>query len=638
MFLCFTMRTFRFIENQQAYEVLNKLSTHIDMKYLSYSLLLAPFIVLLSISNPSPSTSLTFATPPSIQTKQLLDVTLLSIIEDLHKLNYEKDINLLQKDYLAVRKHFKRIEFLVAYLDPQLYEKSINESPLLKPEPKVANKETHFPKGFQVIDEMLFASSVDKAALKKLIRHLTQAIESFRLTHQSTPLYDAIIIHAIKEQLIRSFTLGITGFDSPGSSHAMEDFKASNDGMIDVLFFHREHFSSELIDQAIELFNSINYQNFDDFDRYQYLIQQLVPLLETLEKIRQAHYIESKEELYPYPLAINSTFTNPFQQDFLQPNYFLKLPAQELSPERIALGKALFNDPILSHNLQTSCASCHNEQHAFTDLVPKSINHSQQDTTSRNAPSLNYSVFASAYFHDLRAHDLSNQFDHVIHNEKEFNSSYTEIIQKLQEKTTYTEQFQHAYSIHKKPINSTTINHALKSYLASLPSFDAPFDRYVQTKQQDIPEEIRQGFNLFMGKAQCATCHFPPTFSGLVPPHFKDTESEVLGVLVDDNFEQPVLDSDQGRYANHVVKDRFDFFKHSFKTVSIRNAELTAPYMHNGSLQTLEKVIDFYNEGGGAGLGLDLPNQTLPADKLDLNEKEKQALIAFIKSLTDEQY
>lgn len=583
-------------------------------------------------STPLPSSAATQTKHIFLTQLQQLRTTLTTLSNSLQN----KNIPAAKEAYFKSRTYFKQAEFLIAYLDPQLYEKNINESPLLKPEPKVASKETHYPKGFQRIDELLFEDEVDTEYLQQLIKNLDINIKTLYENIQTLRFYDALIIHAIKEQLIRSFTLGITGFDTPSSDHAMEDFKQVNQGIVQALKLYKDHFSAELLEKTLEYFDQISYQSFETFDRYGYLVEQLIPILESLEQIRIAAHLETKEELNRLPLPVNSSFNNPFQKDFLNPSYFTHIPTEEVTPERILLGKRLFNDPLLSNNLTTSCATCHKEEQAFTDQLPLSMNGDKSQTTSRNSPSLNYTVYASAYFHDLRAHDLNNQFDHVIHNEKEFNSSYPAIIKKLGVQEDYTALFQKNYAQYPNPISTASINHALKCYLMSLPSFDSPFDQLVQHKTTHIPEDIRQGFNLFMGKAQCATCHFPPTFGGLVPPSYMDTESEVLGVLINEDFKQPILDSDKGRAASGIEKDRYDFFEHSFKTVSIRNAKITAPYMHNGSIQSLEKVIEFYDLGGGLGMGLNLAHQTLPEDQLELSAKEKKALIAFIGSLTDQ--
>ncbi len=132
-----------------------------------------------------------------------------------------------------------------------------------------------------------------------------------------------------------------------------------------------------------------------------------------------------------------------------------------------------------------------------------------------------------------------------------------------------------------------------------------------------------------MGKANCGTCHYAPLFSGLVPPVYRESESEVIGVL-----EKPLqrkVDSDKGRGVNKVFHEDLYIYQHAFKTVTVRNAAITAPYFHNGAYKTLEQVIDFYDHGGAAGIGLgnELPNQTLAPDSLHLSRYEKGRWLRF---------
>ena len=150
-----------------------------------------------------------------------------------------------------------------------------------------------------------------------------------------------------------------------------------------------------------------------------------------------------------------------------------------------------------------------------------------------------------------------------------------------------------------------------------------------ETKTMDA--SVKRGFNLFMGKAQCGSCHFAPTFFGTAPPFYGTTESEVLGIIKTFDTINPILDDDIGRYKHFALPD----FKNSIKTATVRNIELTAPYMHHGGFKTLEEVVEFYNVGGGEGLGLSVPNQTLQPKRLNLSMQEKKDLIFFMKSLTD---
>jgi cytochrome c peroxidase len=146
-----------------------------------------------------------------------------------------------------------------------------------------------------------------------------------------------------------------------------------------------------------------------------------------------------------------------------------------------------------------------------------------------------------------------------------------------------------------------------------------------------------------MGKAQCATCHFIPLFNGLIPPDYAVTEFEVLGTTEGDGFlitgaagEHRVgdgfrLSPDPGRFGPYPLP----FFRGAFKTPTVRNAALTAPYMHNGGFKSLGTVVDFYNRGGGAGMGLSVPDHTLSSDSLRLSTAEMNDIVLFIHTLTD---
>jgi cytochrome c peroxidase len=143
-----------------------------------------------------------------------------------------------------------------------------------------------------------------------------------------------------------------------------------------------------------------------------------------------------------------------------------------------------------------------------------------------------------------------------------------------------------------------------------------------------VDKEVINGFNLFMSRSQCATCHFAPLFNG-VKPSYIGSEFEVLGVPHDTLYRK--LDSDLGRAKVYPEIET----KHAFRTGTLRNIAKTAPYMHNGVFTTLDQVLEFYNQGGGVGRGFELPNQTLSSDPLQLTSFDKSQLIAFMQSLTE---
>ncbi|MEP5634713.1 MAG: cytochrome c peroxidase, partial [Maribacter dokdonensis] len=306
------------------------------------------------------------------------------------------------------------------------------------------------------------------------------------------------------------------------------------------------------------------------------------------------------------------------------------------NPKTINLGKMLFEDAQLSKNNTMSCLSCHNPNLGFTDGLPKSASNKKGFFTARNSPTVINAGYATRYFWDMREFNLEKQVTHVIDDNLEFNTSFDTIIRKLNKNSNYQKLFKAAYGgIVKNDINERSISNAIAAYVNSLKSFNSQFDKYVRNEINEYPESAKRGFNLFMGKGACGSCHFAPIFNGSVPPFYVESESEVLGVIQGFDSINPKLDEDLGRMKNGLKADNYPFFKNSFKTVSIRNIELTAPYMHNGSFLSLEEVLEFYNLGGGAGMGLPVENQTLSSAPLNLSKQEIKDIIAFMESLTD---
>ncbi|MFT6004786.1 MAG: cytochrome c peroxidase, partial [Bacteroidia bacterium] len=215
----------------------------------------------------------------------------------------------------------------------------------------------------------------------------------------------------------------------------------------------------------------------------------------------------------------------------------------------------------------------------------------------------------------------------------EFNTSLVDIFNKLESDSSYQKMFKTSFPEHvRNPVNIYTFKTALAAYVASLTGFDTKWDKYMRG-EGEVSSDAINGYNLFMGKAACGTCHFAPTFAGLVPPYYDDSESEVLGVPSGKMYLS--LDDDMGRYSTQRPKEMADFYKHSFKTTTARFANQTGPYMHNGVFETMDEVLEFYNNGGGAGHNLEVPYQTLSSDSLHLNSLELSNLKAFIDAIND---
>jgi cytochrome c peroxidase len=199
----------------------------------------------------------------------------------------------------------------------------------------------------------------------------------------------------------------------------------------------------------------------------------------------------------------------------------------------------------------------------------------------------------------------------------------------LDKDSTYKHLFKKAFPKAPRAVNDYNLRNAIGSYIRSLTSLNSSFDQHIRGNTNKLTASEVNGFNLFMGKAKCATCHFMPLFNGTVPPDFRTIETEVIGVPA--LAGKKGIDSDKGKYELR----KLPLYKYAFRTPTVRNIALTAPYMHNGVFKTLEQVVDFYNKGGGLSAGADLPNLTLPFDKLNLTLAEEKDVVAFLKTLTD---
>lgn len=545
----------------------------------------------------------------------------------------------IRRRFHKAREVYKRHEFILEYFHHSSINKKINGAPLPKIEEKVADLNILSPQGFQRMEELIYESPIDQVEMKKLIKSFRQELEPIRLYQERIRLYDRHILEAIRYELLRIYTLGLTGFENPASSATLDECFVAFLSLEKPSLHYASLAGKTHEEKVARLFSHgkdmIKDGDFDSFDRLTFLKKVSDPLFASLYEVHVALGIETHEEVNTAPIATNYTASSLFDINLLNKDFFLKYETASLTDTQKELGKVLFYDPALSFNNSLSCSSCHQPSKAFTDGKAKSVSNNPDESLSRNAPTLLNSLFAGAYFHDLRAGKLDMQTEHVMVNPKEFNVRPLELAEKLRLSKEYAALFQEAYPGIQAPIQPRTIKRSLAAYVASLVSWNSPFDQYVRGESDELSASAKRGYNLFMGKAACGTCHFAPNFSGIVPPFYDDTESEVLGIPSTNDTINPVLDSDEGRYRNGIRAEHAEHFLHSFKTPTIRNIELTGPYFHNGAYPTLEEVMWFYNKGGGVGIGLDVPNQTLPPDPLDLKQQEIDDIIAFMKSLTD---
>lgn len=538
----------------------------------------------------------------------------------------------LRKAYLEVRTSFKKIEFLLEYLDPLYVKEWINGAPLPKLDKSAPGLVIIEPKGLQVVDEMMYEKKPDRVELHhKLNEMLVQ------INHLNGDIYvnDRIVFEALRVELIRLSFLGLTGFDTPGSSAGMQDAKTVWGKIADVLPLYTSHSFPSCAQIHVLLSKGEKELLEKDFDYLHFIRNTANPLFKNILLLQKDLGIETiYESTTGGKFALNYTADNLFAPDLLNASYYLQLPSELNTPSLISLGKLLFYDPVLSADGERACAGCHRPELAFSDGKSKSIGAKQTGTVDRNSPGLINAIYSERFFHDLRADALEDQMEHVVVSEKEFNTTIFDISNKLNQSSTYRKLFSSCFPEYPNPVNKITIGFAMAAYVQSLRGFNSPVDRYLRGETDTLSLAVKRGFNLFMGKAACGTCHFAPVFNGTVPPLYNDSESEVLGVPENPYARALTLDKDPGRAAAKL-KENADFYLHSFKTPTVRNIALTAPYMHNGAYQSLKDVMDFYNKGGGRGLGLVVPHQTLSDEPLNLSKKEISDIIAFMEALTD---
>jgi cytochrome c peroxidase len=539
----------------------------------------------------------------------------------------------LQEAFRKARLAYKPLELLITYYMPYT-DRFINGPNLQETEPDEKDVVID-PEGFQVVEALLFPSlaAADTAELRKEALRLQASLHRLYTRADQQLFTDAQLFDAMRQELLRIASLGLSGFDSPEALHSLPEAAAALHGVETIWHFYAARvqlinpvlakYTEGLLTAARERLSVST--DFNSFDRLQFISKYLNPLTVNLKLAREALDI-------PYnniPHFLDPAASNAFAKEALNPVFFAPNQAQTLSKEQVTLGRRLFYDPVLSYNGQRSCASCHQPQRAFTDGLKTPASLPGEAAVVRNTPTILNAALQPGQFYDMRVAYLEDQVNMVVHNKAEMHGDLQSAALKLQTASAYQQLFKDAFHIAPEEINSYRIQQAIAAYIRSLTRLNSPFDAFMRGDSTQLTHAAKRGFNLFMGKAKCGTCHFMPLFNGVAPPDFSKAEAEILGVPAVKN--KAILDTDSGKYNVHKIP----LYRYAFKTPTLRNVALTAPYMHNGVFNSLEEVMNFYNNGGGAGMGMQLEAQTLPADSLHLNEKEQQDVIAFMHALTD---
>lgn len=291
--------------------------------------------------------------------------------------------------------------------------------------------------------------------------------------------------------------------------------------------------------------------------------------------------------------------------EYKRPSSVPYLPENPYSKEKEILGKALFFDPRLSGTNSMSCASCHNPSFAWGDSLPKAVG-KEQKVLGRKTPTVLNLAWTERMMWDGRFKHFEGQALGPIGSPDEMNMDINKLSEKIMKIEGYAELFEKAFP--GQPISTDLIAKSLAVYQRGIVSGISPFDKWIKGDEKAISENAKKGFVLFNTKANCMTCHSGWRFT-------------------DDSFQDVGLSSDDiGRGKFMKLSSQ----QHAFKTPGLRNIAQRAPYMHDGSKETLLDVVNFYSKGGESKRE-SLSEMIKP---FDLSEEEKLQLVEFLKTLT----
>lgn len=327
------------------------------------------------------------------------------------------------------------------------------------------------------------------------------------------------------------------------------------------------------------------------------------------------------------------------------------------SADKIALGNRLFHDLRFSSDGTVSCATCHADDKAFTDSPLRTSEGVGKKTGTRNAPTVLNAAYFTSFFWDGRAASLEDQSQHPFLNPVEMGlPTHEPILLVVRSDPFYGELFKKAFGKSGKDITMEEVKKAIASFERTIVAGESPFDRwYFKHEANAISDAAKRGFDVFIGQGRCVSCHVIEQNEAL----FTDNRFHNIGVGINRiqpdiprlsaaflkakaagaDVDKAVLSdpktSDLGRFA---VTDQFDVIG-AFKTPTLRNVAVTAPYMHDGSLKTLKDVVKHYNDGGKSP-GDPSVNDYLSGGirPLDLTEQQSNDLVAFMETLTTPAY
>ncbi len=324
-----------------------------------------------------------------------------------------------------------------------------------------------------------------------------------------------------------------------------------------------------------------------------------------------------------------STPSNEYTLDY--PAYYpqkIEIPSNNaMDKNKVELGRMLFYEKMLSKDSSLSCGSCHHQEFAFSDNIVLSEGFDGK-VGNRNTMAIVNMVFEKSFFWDGRAASLEEQALDPIENPVEMNLSLEKAIQRLQGSKLYQQKFEECFGANN--INKENLAKAISQFERTLISSTSPYDLYKQGKGE-LTEQEKRGEILFfthpdpvigLRGGNCGDCHSGPLTTNRL--------------FSNNGLESPIIDLGREDVTNNSLD------KGKFKIPTLRNIELTAPYMHDGRFNTLEEVMEHYNEHIQQSPTLDNliteASNEVNGNNLALTAQEKEDIIAFLKTLTDQNF
>lgn len=534
-----------------------------------------------------------------------------------------------QQAFRRARRDYKSVEGLIEFYGPTLVI-AVN-GPGTEENDDLPTDGQPVLRGFPLIEPMLFPVANRRQLHDVGLTAVTmrKAVQQFRAVTPFVTITNVQLFEIARMEIARVSTLSVAGFDATASGDGIVESATALAGVRQLLLADDQTRGQELeasLQRAVEYLRA--HPRFDSFDRFTFITQYANPA---------AHLLGVAQRGLPDPrLILRRAWVldagSVFDAGAIDAQAYAPAEAPRPTPALVALGRTLFFDPVLSGNGARACASCHRPDHAFADGLPRARQFGPGSPVTRHTPSLINAAYQPLLFDDERAASLEQQINLVLASPGEMHSSIAKAVNNVRQSGEYRQWFAQTY--HVSPDTAVTeyrLRTAIATYVRSLTAMNSRFDRAMRGEPTLLHPNERRGFNLFMGKAQCGTCHFAPLFNGVAPPTYLSDEVEVIGVPTKVVSRHATIDPDSGRAAiDHLVGHL-----HAFKTPTVRNAALAGAYMHNGAYRTLDQVLDFYNHGGGSGFGVKVSNATLSTGDLHLSGQDQRDIIAFLKTLVD---